>query len=151
MPVLYDPRLKKLFWRPVYTYRHRWAAPLIILTDNLTRRMGVEPILPIRRPVIIGTIIKLDGNSVGMCKQTFTHCQNGHTQICEISVVTWTLTGSFQILFWLSYKLNRFSTLAFHDQRSDFYLGYKHNEETKLHLWPKILQIYYCCCWCFYS
>ena len=37
--------------------------------------MGVEPILPLRQPVTIGTIIKVDGDGVGhgdgvgMCKQ----------------------------------------------------------------------------------
>ena len=37
-------------------------------------RMGLEPILPVRCPINIGTIIKFDGdgNGVGMCKQTFT-------------------------------------------------------------------------------
>ena len=45
------------------------------VTGRLTGRMGSTPILPIRQPVTIGTMIKLDGNrvgngdGVGMCKR----------------------------------------------------------------------------------
>ena len=46
-----------------------------MVTGSLTGKMGVEPILPVRRPVtkIQG---KLDGNGdgVGMCKQAFIIC-----------------------------------------------------------------------------
>ena len=43
--------------------------------------MDVEPILPIKQPVTIGTIIKLngdgvgDGDGVGICKQAFSILQ----------------------------------------------------------------------------
>ena len=74
--------------RPVYTSRPRprlRSRPsqvyiVLIVTGRLTGRMGREPILPVRQPVTIGTIIKLDGDGdgigdgVGMCKQAFTTC-----------------------------------------------------------------------------
>ena len=41
---------------------------------RLTGKMGVEPILPIRRAITISTMIKLDGDwhgeGVGTCKHT---------------------------------------------------------------------------------
>ena len=42
------------------------------MTGRLTGRMGSRPILPIRRPITIGTIVKLDGDGDGMCKQALT-------------------------------------------------------------------------------
>ena len=35
-------------------------------------RMGVEPILPIKQPITIGTMLNFDGDSVGVCKQNLT-------------------------------------------------------------------------------
>ena len=56
-----------------------------MVTVYLTGRMSVEPILPIRWTVSIGTIVKFDGDKdsdgVRMCKQAFTL----HTQ-CRAAV-----------------------------------------------------------------
>ena len=45
---------------------HRQVYIVIIVTDRLRSRIGSTRILP----VIIGTITKLDGNGIGMCKHT---------------------------------------------------------------------------------
>ena len=66
-----------LFQRPVYTLRPRKVYIVLIVTGHLMSRMGSRSILPVRLPVAIGTIIKLDGDGdeVGdgfeMCKQAF--------------------------------------------------------------------------------
>ena len=44
---------------------------VLMVTVRLTAKMGVEPILPIRRAVTISTMIKFDGDGVGTCKHTF--------------------------------------------------------------------------------
>ena len=47
---------------------------VLMMTARLTGRMGVEPILPVRQTVTIGTIVKLDGDGhgdgIGTCKHT---------------------------------------------------------------------------------
>ena len=48
---------------------------VLMVTGRLSGRMGSRPILPVRQPVTIGTITKLDGDGngigagIGMCKQ----------------------------------------------------------------------------------
>ena len=48
---------------------------VLMVMVHLTGKMGVEPILPIRLPVTLSTMIKLDGDGhsdgVGTCKHTF--------------------------------------------------------------------------------
>ena len=48
-----------------------------MVTDSLTGKMGVRPILPVRLSVTIATMLNFDGHcdgdgdGVGMCKQAF--------------------------------------------------------------------------------
>ena len=41
------------------------------IVSMLMGRMGLEPILPIKVPVTIGTILNFDRDGVGKCKQIF--------------------------------------------------------------------------------
>ena len=49
-----------------------WAVPLIFLTDTLTDRMGVQPILPIKVSITTGNDSDFDGHGDGYitCKHT---------------------------------------------------------------------------------
>ena len=47
-----------------------------MVKDHLTAKMGVEPILAVRWSVTIATIIKLNGDSVEMCKQALARSHN---------------------------------------------------------------------------
>ena len=58
--------------RPVYTYRQRCSGSLICLMATLRGRLGVQPILPVRVPGIIDTILNFDGDGGDvMFKQSF--------------------------------------------------------------------------------
>ena len=69
---------------------------VLMMMGNLTGRMGSRPILPVRQPVTIDAIIKLDGDGngvgdgIGMCKQALTiDCMVDSCQWYEvISVIT---------------------------------------------------------------
>ena len=78
--------------RPVYMFRHR---PRHSARQSLTSclwlmgRMGLEPILPVRRPVTIDTMLNFGGHcdGAGTCKQAFIHQHPAHTHCpCSCSV-----------------------------------------------------------------
>ena len=58
----------------VYTFRRRHRQRFSIVS-MVTGRMSLEPILPIKQPITIGTMLNFDGDGhgdgVGMCKQNF--------------------------------------------------------------------------------
>ena len=68
-------------FRAVYMFRRRYSARqkfniMSMVMDSLTGRMGDRPILPVKLPITISTMLNFDGNCYGdrdgvwMCKQT---------------------------------------------------------------------------------
>ena len=78
--------------------------------------MGQEPILPVRRPITIGTIIKLDGDGVGigdrveMCKQTLTSDGDGvgTCKQTKQSIIQLFLTSFYLILIFSNLEMPTF-------------------------------------------
>ena len=65
-----------MFWAR-HCHRQRFIiVPMV--TDSLTGKMGIRPILPVRLSVTIATMLNFDGHcdgdgdGVGMCKQALT-------------------------------------------------------------------------------
>ena len=57
---------KGLFTRTIYVTYFLWATPLVFfLTDTLTERMNVYPILPIKVSVTIDTMLNFGGDFEG--------------------------------------------------------------------------------------
>ena len=97
-----------------------------MVTDSLTGKMGLPPILPIKRPITIGTMINLDGDcdddgdGVGPCKQTLTWShfsvfvpETSHSSgfvsiptLCRGQLARWPITNTPLV----TVTLRRFST-----------------------------------------
>ena len=58
----------------------------LALCQRLTGRMGMEPILPVKQPVTIDTMLNFDGDGVGMCKQALSLCSKCFSCFQNISV-----------------------------------------------------------------